>query len=132
MKKRKIVHVSAQQQRWPQKWSKTILNFLGAWIAAINLFPVDLDQPWNYLWYCYEKAPSPRLPPFAWDRGQCAHSPASLLSSKSHEGQRRCSLLWFFPMSCAVLILVWMQSVLSCFEFHEVRNRYLAYLPHKY
>jgi len=21
----------------------------------MNLFQVDLDKPWNYLWYCYEK-----------------------------------------------------------------------------
>jgi len=36
--------------------SKTVEgNFLGAGIAAINLFLVDLDQPWNPQWYCYEK-----------------------------------------------------------------------------
>ena len=28
---------------------KNILNFLGARIAAINLFQVDLDKLWNYL-----------------------------------------------------------------------------------
>jgi len=32
-----------------------ILNFLGARIAAINLFQFDRDKPWNYLWYCFEK-----------------------------------------------------------------------------
>ena len=31
------------------------LNFLGARKAAINLFQDELDKPWNYLWYCYEK-----------------------------------------------------------------------------
>ena len=30
-------------------------DFLDAWIAAINLFQVNLDKPWNYRWYCYEK-----------------------------------------------------------------------------
>jgi len=32
-----------------------ILDFLVARIAAINLFQVDLDKTWNYLWYCCEK-----------------------------------------------------------------------------
>ena len=27
---------------------KIILNFLGTWMAGINLFQVDLDKPWNY------------------------------------------------------------------------------------
>jgi len=43
---------------------KNILNFLGARIAAINLLQCDLDKPWHYLWYSYEKAPLPPLPPF--------------------------------------------------------------------
>jgi len=51
-----------------------ILNFLGARIAAINLFSVDFDKSWNWLWYCYEKAPSPPLPPFR--KGRRANAPA--------------------------------------------------------
>jgi len=38
-----------------------MLNFLVTRIAAINLFQVNLDKPWNYLWSCYEKTP-PLLP----------------------------------------------------------------------
>jgi len=34
---------------------ENILKFLGARIAAINLFRVYHDKPWNYLWYCYWK-----------------------------------------------------------------------------
>jgi len=30
-----------------------------------KLFKVDLDKPWNCLWYCYQKPPpSPPLPLF--------------------------------------------------------------------
>jgi len=43
--------------------------YLGARIAAINLFQVDLDKQWNYVWHCYEKAPPPRLHPFWKGRG---------------------------------------------------------------
>jgi len=35
---------------------------MGAPIAAINLFQVDLDKPWNYFWYFYEKAFAPPFP----------------------------------------------------------------------
>ena len=34
------------------------------------MFQVDLDKPWNYLWYCYEKAPLPTLHPFEEARGE--------------------------------------------------------------
>jgi len=35
------------------------------WIAAINLFQVDLDNnPWNYLFYDYERHLRHRFPPF--------------------------------------------------------------------
>jgi len=47
-------------------------------ISAINLFQVDRDKPWNYLWYCYEKAPTPPLPSFSKAGRQCPHSPTSL------------------------------------------------------
>jgi len=50
---------------------KMILNFLGAWIAVINLFHVNLDKPWNYQWYCYEKAPPPPLLPIERAKAQC-------------------------------------------------------------
>ena len=47
--------------------SKTILNFLGAQIAAINLFQFDLDKSRSLttiptVSYCYEKAPPPPFP----------------------------------------------------------------------
>jgi len=51
-------------------------EYLGARIAAINLFQFGIDQPLNCLWYCYEKAPPPPLPPFWKVRGQWPrHSP---------------------------------------------------------
>jgi len=39
---------------------------------AINLFQVDLDKPWNCLWYCYEKQ-------WSWRRGckDCKRTPKS-------------------------------------------------------
>ena len=59
--------VSVQKQCWPQmqyqKLQKTILKFLGARIAAMNLFQFDLDKPWNYLWYFHiKKNLRPRCP----------------------------------------------------------------------
>jgi len=30
--------------------TNTILNFMCARIAALNLFQVNLDKSWNYLW----------------------------------------------------------------------------------
>jgi len=34
-------------------------------VAAMNLFQVDRDKPWDYLvLYCYEKAPLALFPPF--------------------------------------------------------------------
>jgi len=45
-------------------------QFLGARIAATNLFQVDLDKPYNYLWLCYENAPRPPLPFFWKVRGK--------------------------------------------------------------
>ena len=51
------------------------MNFLGGRIAATNLRQVDLDKPRNYLWYCYEKAPPPPLPPFGRAGRQCSRSP---------------------------------------------------------
>ena len=48
--------------------------FLGARIAAINLFQVDLHKPWNYLLHCYGKAPPPYVPQtrsHGGIRGQC-------------------------------------------------------------
>ena len=36
---------------------------------AIHLFQVDLDKPWNYLWYRSEKASPPSFPPFWKVRG---------------------------------------------------------------
>jgi len=36
---------------------------VGARIAATNLFQVDLDKSWNYLWYCYKKGTSTPLLP---------------------------------------------------------------------
>jgi len=37
---------------------------MSARIAAINLFQVDLDKSWNYLWYCYARGFVPPLPSF--------------------------------------------------------------------
>jgi len=42
------------------------------------MFQVDLDQPWYYLWYCYEKCTSASTPvaPFRSGREQChCHDP---------------------------------------------------------
>jgi len=38
-------------------------NFVCARITAMNLFQVDLDKSWNYLWYCYVRALVPPFPP---------------------------------------------------------------------
>ena len=50
--------------------------------SCIYLFQVDLDKPWNYLWYCCDKAPPPRCIPFGRVEGAmllpCLHSPAPL------------------------------------------------------
>jgi len=43
---------------------------MGARIAAINLFQVDLEKPQIYLWFAYENAPPPLLPPCQKGRGQ--------------------------------------------------------------
>ena len=42
--------------------TEIILIFMYARIAAINLFQVDLDKPWKYL-YCYVRAPVFPFPP---------------------------------------------------------------------
>jgi len=34
------------------------------------LFQVDLEKPYNSLWFCYEKAPLPLFPPFQKRREQ--------------------------------------------------------------
>ena len=47
---------------------------MGARIAAIDLFEVDVNKPWNYLGHCYEKAPSLPLPHF-W-KGRGGNAPA--------------------------------------------------------
>jgi len=50
-----IVFTCANQRFGEVFWHNMhTLNFLGARIAAMNLCQVDLDKPWNYLWYCYE------------------------------------------------------------------------------
>jgi len=41
---------------------KTILNFLGARITAVNSSQIDLDKPWHCRWYCFEHAPSTPAP----------------------------------------------------------------------
>ena len=62
---------------------KTILNFLGSRIAATNLFKIVLDNPWNDLWYCYEKGTSaPVAPLLKGQGGNARHVPASLLCAK--------------------------------------------------
>jgi len=37
-----------------------------------KLFKVDLHKPWNYQWYCYEKAPPP--PFLTYERAEGQHS----------------------------------------------------------
>ena len=44
-----------------RNYKTNILTFVGARIAAVNLFQVDLDKAWDSLRYCYEKAPPPPL-----------------------------------------------------------------------
>ena len=73
-----------QQQCWPQKIREIIENHseFSVWANSCNkLFKleVDLDKPWNYLWYCYQKAPPP-LPPFWKVRGEVP--PPSCLPEK--------------------------------------------------
>jgi len=48
---------------------RTHSEFSGCSNSCINLLQVDLDKPWNYLWYCYEKTPPPPLPAFWKGRG---------------------------------------------------------------
>jgi len=68
VKTKKIIvnYICSFQQRCPpenqyQKLEKTFLKFLGARMAAINLFKFDLGEPWNYLRYFHEKVPPPPL-----------------------------------------------------------------------
>ena len=54
------------------------------WIFWVRIVAIqfDLDEPWNYLWYCYEKAPLPSLPIFK-GRWAIPYSPASLFPPRS-------------------------------------------------
>ena len=36
-----------------------------------NLFQFGINEPWNYLWHCYEKASPSPLPVFSKGKGQC-------------------------------------------------------------
>jgi len=45
------------------------------------MFQVDLDKPWNYIWYFYKKHLRPRCPLYERSGGHCPRSPASLLFS---------------------------------------------------
>jgi len=69
-----IMVLSLQQQRWSSKNNngETILKFLGARMSAINLFQVDFNKPWNYLWYLCKKA---LAPPFSLKKVQWDNAP---------------------------------------------------------
>jgi len=60
-------------------------QFSGWRVAAIKLFHVDLDKPWNYLRCCHKKAPPLPLLPFERAWGQCPPSPASLEVPELHK-----------------------------------------------
>ena len=62
-----IMLVSVQHQCWPRKQQrklqKTIVNFLGARITAINLFQIDFDKPYNYsMMLLWKKTSAPVVP----------------------------------------------------------------------
>ena len=57
-------------------------------IAAVNFFQIDLDKSWNYLWYCYARAPVPPLPPLSKVKGGSApvmHPHSGVPALSSHE-----------------------------------------------
>ena len=54
----------------PEIIEKIIPNFLGAQIAVINLFQFDLDKPWNYLWFLFQKGTSAPVAPLVKGEGQ--------------------------------------------------------------
>jgi len=62
-------------------------DFLDAWIAAINLFQVNLDKPWNYRWYCYEKQWCWR-----WGCRGCKRTPKSFDLLKTGKNGAQCCL----------------------------------------
>ena len=53
------------------------------WIAAINLFQVDVDKQWNCLWYCYESEGTSALvaSPFRKSGGNALSLSASLVAA---------------------------------------------------
>ena len=100
-----IMPVFVQRHCWPQnsqqKLWKTILKYLGVRKAAINMFQVDLDKPWNYQWYSHIKAPPPPLPFLRKIRRamptSCLLSPASLLFTvRTINGNgKKIRFIWF-------------------------------------
>ena len=47
-------------------------------MAAINLFQIDLEKPWNYLQHCYEKVAPLPFPRFEQAGGKCPIMPPDL------------------------------------------------------
>jgi len=41
--------------------TEIIENHSEFYVCAVNFFQVDLDKSWNYVWYCYARAPVPPL-----------------------------------------------------------------------
>ena len=68
------------------------MNFVGARITAINLFQVDLHKLQNYVWFCYEEAPPPPLPPSRHPRSGILGGSAAYFTVSS---LRRCAVAHF-------------------------------------
>ena len=99
-------HRNYGKRFWTQNY---ILTCMCARIAAINLFEVDLDKTWNYLWCCYVRAPMPSLPLFQRAVGQCPRNapPFRCPCISSFTTSVEYVLLILLSTSASSIFLIW-------------------------
>jgi len=71
------------------KITKIIENpsqFSGCANSCNKFVSIRYWQTWNYLWYCYEKVPPPRLHPVPFERARGAMPPLSGVPVHNHKG----------------------------------------------